>query len=253
MMSLPEHYTRLAPFLESFRTGAGVLMYHHVGPRKRGARLKGLYVSLRLFARQLTELKSAGFSTAEFREILGKGNTNQRIFLTIDDGFSDVFEYALPVLRENGFRAILYLVSDLIGKTNEWQQKAGDIVEPLMNADQIRAWLEAGQEIGAHTQTHPWLTQLPLAAAREEITACKKNLEDRFGLRIDHFCYPYGDWNESVRDLVISAGYKTACTTHVGVNTSETSPFELKRFMARYPSRNLRTLWRSLRASVGGH
>ena len=33
------------------------------------------------------------------------------------------------------------------------------------------------------------------------------------GKPIAHFCYPYGDWNEPVRDLVMEAGYLTACTT----------------------------------------
>lgn len=287
-MTAPGYYTRLGPFLDLFRTGAPVLMYHHVGPRPRGVRLKGLYVSPELFSRQMAELRAAGFCTPEFGQIHSpsieldgnpsprplpvgwgegggrlegfRGSTreipsgsslpNPQVFLTIDDGFRDVFEYALPVLRENGFHAILYLVSDLIGKTNEWQQKMGDVVEPLMDDAHIRAWLEAGHEIGAHTQTHPRLTQLSVAAAREEITASKKSLEDRFGLRIDHFCYPYGDWNASVRDLVVSAGYKTACTTDAGVNTGKTSPFELKRFMARYRSLNLRTLWRGFRGSL---
>jgi peptidoglycan/xylan/chitin deacetylase (PgdA/CDA1 family) len=92
------------------------------------------------------------------------------------------------------------------------------------------------------------LTELPVSKAREEIVASRKSLEDRFGVPIEHFCYPYGDWNETVRDVVQEAGYKTACTTNSGVNGRATSPFELKRFTARYPSRNLKTLWAMLRA-----
>jgi peptidoglycan/xylan/chitin deacetylase (PgdA/CDA1 family) len=232
-----------------FRNGTPILTYHHVGPRRRGARLKGLYVSPNLFARQVAELNSAGFSTASF-DTLAVGNTqhDSRIFLTIDDGFTDVFENALPVLSKHRFKAILFLVSGLLGKTNEWQQRAGDITEPLMDAAQIRDWLAAGQQIGAHTKTHPRLTQIPLPEAREEISASKKFLEDRFGLPVNHFCYPYGDWNEPIRDVVSAVGYRTACTTVSGVNVPGTSPFELKRFTARYPSRNLKALWTRLRA-----
>jgi peptidoglycan/xylan/chitin deacetylase (PgdA/CDA1 family) len=68
-----------------------------------------------------------------------------------------------------------------------------------------------------------------------------------FGRPIQHFCYPYGDWNEAVRDLVADAGYQTACTTQPGVNTAGDSPFALKRFTARYPSRNLKAIWARLR------
>ena len=165
------------------------------------------------------------------------------VLITFDDGFRDVFENALPVMQQHRFCGIQFLVSDLIGKTNEWQQRAGDVIEPLMEEAQVRGWLATGNEIGSHTRTHPWLTRLSAAEAREEIAASKKALQDRFGVAVEHFCYPYGDWSEGVRDLVIEAGYKTACTTKSGVNTSADSAFALKRFTARYPSRNLRALW----------
>jgi peptidoglycan/xylan/chitin deacetylase (PgdA/CDA1 family) len=112
--------------------------------------------------------------------------------------------------------------------------------------------LAAGQGIGSHTKTHPRLTQLSIADAREEITGSKKSLEDRFGLAIDHFCYPYGDWNKAVRDLIIEAGYKTAYTSHPGVNTPETHPFELNRFLARnHTRRTLKSMWQRLRVHLG--
>jgi len=248
-MKLPDYYSRLAPFEETFLTGQPVLTYHHFGPRRRGARLKGLYVSPQLFARQMAELKAAGFTTPPFERVTGGGANPQRhVFLTFDDGYHDVFEHALPALRGHGVCGVLFLVADLVGKTNEWDQRTGDIVEPLMDAAQVRDWLAAGQEIGAHTCTHPRLTQLAPAIAREEVCASKKRLEDQFGVAVEHFCYPYGDWNDAVRDLVAEAGYKSACTTNPGVNTRTESQFELKRFTARYPTRNLKAIWARIRA-----
>lgn len=240
-MSLPGYYSSLAPFEGIFRTGLPVLTYHHVGWRKRGARLKGLYLSGKLFARQMGELKEAGFETVE----LGtkpEGNGRREIVLTFDDGFCDVFENGLPILREHRFCGIQFLVSDLIGKTNEWQQRAGDVSEPLMDDAQVQEWIATGQRIGSHTRTHPRLTRISRGEAREEIFSSKRALEDRFGLAIEHFCYPYGDCNEAVRDLVIEAGYKTACTTKAGVNRDGDSRFEMKRFTARYRTRNLRAV-----------
>src|SRR3974377_2068238 len=103
-MTLPEYYSRLAPFDETFRTGQPVLTYHHVGPKPRGARLKGLFVSPRLFARQMAELKSAGFTTPAFTRVTdGGANPQRHVFLTFDDGFKDVIENAVPVLKQNGF------------------------------------------------------------------------------------------------------------------------------------------------------
>lgn len=239
-MRLPGYYSSLVPFEKLFRTGLPVLTYHHVGRRTQGARLKGLYVSAKLFAQQMAELSEAGFATAEFgSEATRAAKDGRRIVLTFDDGFRDVFENVLPILQRHRFCGIQFLVSDLVGKTNEWQQRAGDVSEPLMDEAQVREWLSARQKIGSHTRTHPWLTRISREEAREEIAGSKKRLEDRFGVVVEHFCYPYGDWNEAVRDLVIAAGYKTACTTKAGVNTEDDSRFELKRFTARYRTRNL--------------
>ena len=248
MTTLPHYYSSLGPFRDLFLAGWPVLTYHHVGPRKLGARIKGLYVSPAMFARQMSELHEAGFLAPPYPPATTPTlKAGPRLWLTFDDGFKDVFEHALPVLNKWRFTGIQFLVSSLLGKTNEWQQRDGDVAEPLMDFEQVREWLAAGQQIGSHTQTHPRLTELSNPAAREEISASKKSLEDRFGVPVEHFCYPYGDWNASVRDLVIEAGYKSACTTLTGVNDPTGPRFELKRFTARYPSRSLRSIWSRLR------
>jgi peptidoglycan/xylan/chitin deacetylase (PgdA/CDA1 family) len=245
---VPDYYHSLKPFRKLFETGLPVLTYHKLGPRPRGVRLKGLYVGEKFFAQQLGELREAGFSTPPLAEIFPvKENFRNKIAITFDDGFSNVLQLGLKPLAENKFHAIQFLVADLLGKTNEWDAANGEVAEPLMDAAQVREWLAAGNEIGSHTLTHPFLTQIPIAQAREEISASKKKLEDLFGVPIEHFCYPYGDWNEAVRDIVITAGYKTAFTTVAGINLTGDSPFALKRFTARYPSRNLKAIWSRLR------
>jgi hypothetical protein len=62
---LPHYYTSLRPFERLFQTGLPVLTYHKLGRAPGGTRLKGLYVSERLFARQLAELRAAGYRTVD--------------------------------------------------------------------------------------------------------------------------------------------------------------------------------------------
>jgi peptidoglycan/xylan/chitin deacetylase (PgdA/CDA1 family) len=234
---VPPYFTSLKPFAGLFATGMPSLMYHKLGPRPRGVRLKGLYVSRSLFDRQLSELRAAGFTTPVYGPPpSGEGNAGRRIALTFDDGFANVFQHGLEPLARHGFRAVEFLATDLIGGCNEWEVQEGETRQSLMDETQVNEWLAAGHEIGSHTLTHPFLTRLSLAESKEEISASKKKLEDRFGRPVRHFCYPYGDWNPAVRDLVIAAGYETACTTEFGVNTKATPPFELKRILARYQS-----------------
>jgi peptidoglycan/xylan/chitin deacetylase (PgdA/CDA1 family) len=245
----PRYYSSLAPFRELFASGHALLTYHHVGPRPRGVRLKGLYVSSKLFAQQMAELKAEGYQTDVFGMARSYGEP-KRVFLTFDDGFADVFENALPVLQQHGFCSIQFLVADLLGKTSAWQASSGEVPGVLMDKAQIKDWIDGGQEIGSHTSTHPRLTQISPEQAREEIFGSKKKLEDTFGIAVEHFCYPYGDWNPVVRDVVAEVGYKSACITKFGVNTTEADPFALKRITVRYPSRKLKNLGVWLRSSL---
>jgi len=249
--SFPAHYSSLAPFRELFGTGLPILTYHKLGPRPHGARLKGLYVSADLFAKQLAELKAGGFTSQSLDVPLSLSkNVKRSLILTFDDGFANVLAHGITPLAANGFRAIQFLVADRIGQGNEWDRSVGEVMEPLMDRAQIKEWLAAGHQIGSHTLTHPFLTQIPMENAREEIVSSKKKLEDSFGVSIQHFCYPYGDWNESVRDLVIEAGYATACTTDYGVNTETNRLHALKRITARYATRSLRGLLQRWRTSA---
>ncbi|MCP5526066.1 MAG: polysaccharide deacetylase family protein [Verrucomicrobiales bacterium] len=238
---LPACYTRLAPFRAAFDRGLPILTYHKLGPRPRGARLKGLFVSARLLDRQLAELRQAGFRSASLDDFPAACRPgSRRIVVTFDDGFRNVLDHGLDLLDRHGFTAVQFLVADRIGAVNDWDAAEGEVQEPLMDDAGVRRWLAAGHAIGSHTLTHPRLTILPPAGAREEITASRRRLEDRFGVAVRHFCYPYGDFNETVRDLVQEAGYATACTVENGLNQALTDPFALHRFTARYASRNLK-------------
>jgi peptidoglycan/xylan/chitin deacetylase (PgdA/CDA1 family) len=243
---LPAYYSRLAPFAEVFQHGNPILTYHKLGPRPAKVRLKGLYLDEALFTRQLEELSEAGYVSGSLLHCVAP-RARAQVVITFDDGYVNVLRHGLRPLAKTGFRAIQFLVAGLLGKTNQWDVPLGEAPEPLMDATQVREWLAAGHDIGSHTMTHPLLTQVPLDAAKEEISASKKKLEDLFGNPVKHFCYPAGDWNPAIRDLVAAAGYETACTVEPGVNGPNTNPFELKRFTARYPSRNLKAMWRMLR------
>jgi peptidoglycan/xylan/chitin deacetylase (PgdA/CDA1 family) len=72
--------------------------------------------------------------------------------------------------------------------------------------------LAEGHEIGAHTLTHPRLTELPAQRARSEILEGKDAVEDSIGRSVTSFCYPYGAYAEDHPDMVRSAGFTVART-----------------------------------------
>jgi peptidoglycan/xylan/chitin deacetylase (PgdA/CDA1 family) len=242
MKKTPTTFHTLKPFLELFQTGVPVLMYHKIANPPTGARLKGLYVRPERFAQQLTELHQAGFVSCRPGTAHEGNGSQRRMALTFDDGFHNVWKHALEPLAARRFSATQFLVANFIGRLNQWEMREGEVREPLMDVAQVRDWLRAGHRIGSHSLSHPYLTRLSMRDAREEIVTSKKKLEDTFGVTVEDFCYPYGNWNETVRDLVMEAGYRTACAADFGVNTAAVSPFSLRRIIVRHPTRSLKAL-----------
>jgi peptidoglycan/xylan/chitin deacetylase (PgdA/CDA1 family) len=241
-VTLPDYFSELKPFQQHFAEGHPILCYHKISLPPEKAKIKGLYLSPQLFSQQIKEILQAGFASSP--PLICQSKYPSPITITFDDGFLNNLTEAAPFLRQAGVRAINYLVADRIGQTSDWEAQEGGEADPLMNESQIREWLAAGNWIGAHTCTHPRLSRLSRKEAKEEIFSGKKKLEDRFGIPIEHFAYPYGDYNETTVELVREAGFQTACTMHRGINLPDTSPFELKRWTARYSSRTFRNFLR---------
>ncbi|PNS08146.1 polysaccharide deacetylase family protein [Solilutibacter silvestris] len=113
--------------------------------------------------------------------------------------------------------------------------------EPLPGAGEMLGWdgiseLQThGIEIGAHTHTHPLLSQTDDAHAREEITVSTSVLRQGLGRRPRHFAYPNGraqDFGQREVELLRAAGYVTAVTTVERLNRANTDPYRIGRINA---------------------
>ncbi len=216
------------------RTPIPVLMYHNVGKPPADAVLRSLYVRPRAFARQMSLLRRLGFRGVSMGEAMPvlRGERRERIaVLTFDDGYVDVLENALPVLQRLGFGATCYFVSSALGGFNDWDDGVIAERKPLMNGAQLRRWAEAGMEVGAHSRLHPHLPQCDDARLREEISGCRRELEELCGQRVDQFCYPYGDRDTRTVDAVRDAGYVAATTTRRGRARVGDDLFQLRRVL----------------------
>jgi peptidoglycan/xylan/chitin deacetylase (PgdA/CDA1 family) len=221
--------------LTSDRSGVPVpiLMYHNVARAPRHLKVyRSLYVAPGAFARQLALLRRAGYRGLSMGDAMPylRGERYGRIaVITLDDGYVDNLEHALPVLIEHGFTATCYAVSDALGSHNRWDADRLGIGKPIMTTDQLRAWQAAGMEVGAHTRSHPRLTRCSDAALRDEVHGSRQALEDAIGAPVQQFCYPYGDVDERVAAATRDAGYVAATTTRRGRARPGMDLFQLPR------------------------
>jgi peptidoglycan/xylan/chitin deacetylase (PgdA/CDA1 family) len=200
-----------------------VLLYHSVGGEGG--------VPASAFARQL-DYVAEHFRTVVLSDLPGllggAGESRTPACITLDDGYRDNVEVALPLLEARGVRATFFLISGLLGSS--FPSRAG---HPLMDAGDAQGLVARGHEVGAHTRTHPRLTRLDAAEARREIEGSKAELEDLLGVAVTSFAYPKGDHNDAVRAAVGNAGFGVAVTVREGLVGPEPDWLALPRASAR--------------------
>lgn len=226
-----------------------ILTYHQIdlAPPK-GAPFRSLYVAPAAFARQMAWLKLLGYtglSMSALQPYLSGERRGRVVGLTFDDGYVNNLTHALPVLRRHGFSATCYGVSQLLGQTNVWDRDVGIPPAALMTAEQLRAWVAGGQELGAHTRYHAHLNQCDAAQSEAEIAGCKAELEAAVDAPVTQFCYPYGEFSAAHTSQVQAAGYQAATTTVRGRCHAGADPLRLPRVPV-LRSTTLATLWLKL-------
>jgi len=106
--------------LPTFRGAVPVLTYHGINPR-----IDSQYtITPKAFAAQMAMLRQAGFHTitaeqyARFPGGSAKDLPSRPILITMDDGQLDSYRYADPILRQNGFRATMFVITDPVDRGN---------------------------------------------------------------------------------------------------------------------------------------
>lgn len=195
-----------------------VLMYHRLVNSPSEAGKHGIYVTAKQFRSQMKYLLIKGYTPITFSDLPNINRfdkTKKYIILTFDDGYEDNYKLLFPILKECGFKAVIYMVTH--SSTNHWDTKNSSEPElRLMNAEQIAEMSAYGIEFGAHTKTHPDLTKIPVEEARTEIIESRDAVKAVTGKEVISFAYPYGAFTDDIKTIVRQAGFKYGIATDSG-------------------------------------
>jgi peptidoglycan/xylan/chitin deacetylase (PgdA/CDA1 family) len=193
---------------------SAILLYHGVGPTSTRIDPGFLRVRPEAFRSQLRLLLEAGFeivTVGEFAERSGGGRPPPGIVaLSFDDGMDDNHSVVLPLLREHGLRATVYVTTGLIGKPNPWM--APESGARMMTVHELRELAAAGFEIGAHTVSHPDLSRLGFDECLREMCESRDELERTVGIEVRTFAYPSCHYGSAAVEAVRAAGFTCAVT-----------------------------------------
>lgn len=180
------------------------------------------YLKKAEFIQQMEYLFDQGFKTLTLGEFVGfikDGGQlpTKSIVLTFDDGHISNYTHIYPILCRFNFKATFFLIVGKIGTPEK------------LDWEQIMEIVASGMEMGSHTITHPFLSNLKENEIFWELKRSKEVLENHLKKEIDFFSIPRELANSNWLKIARDCGYKTVCTSKVGLNKWNTNLFTLKR------------------------
>ena len=215
-------------------SGGFVLEYHAIGSHPDWP--QGMVVAPATFDRHLQYLQEKGYhmvTVAELADRLATGKSMEKyIALSFDDGYTDNYTEAFPLLKKYNARGTFSIINKKIG---------GKI---YMNAEQLKEMQRAGMEIASHTFSHNRLEDIDPVYLNWEIGVSKYDLEKRLLPADETVCtmaYPCGSYNEQSIAKLKEFGYKAALTGNEFLNTPEhfqKHPMEMYRLIIMDDGKN---------------
>jgi len=185
-----------------------VLCYHKVDPRLE---LGVTRVGPRHFRRQMTTLAALGFrglgTQALLAAVEGRGEGDRALAVTFDDGYAGLADHAFPVLADLGLPAMVFVVTDYVGRDNDWDLRVGRHFRHL-DWDTLGRWQERGIEIHSHGASHRRFTWMSDGEVAEELGRSREVIRARLGRDATAVSYPFGAVDARVRELASAAGYR---------------------------------------------
>jgi peptidoglycan/xylan/chitin deacetylase (PgdA/CDA1 family) len=197
------------------------LMYHELElPGRSPCQLDPGYTRYVLaaadFREQMQSLRAAGWKGVNVSQALTFPEY-PAIAITFDDGCETDLLAAAPILRSLNFNATFYITYGFLGTPG------------YLTREQLRKVSDLGFEIGCHSMTHPYLSDLDDAGLQREIAESKVYLESVLGKTVNHFSCPGGRFDRRVEEVAKAAGYRTVATSRLYSNSRSTNQYALGR------------------------
>ncbi len=178
-------------------------------------------VSVRVFHM----LKSTGTLTFDDTSLTSNGAPTGifktgGVTLTFDDGWLNQYQYAVPKLKQAGFKATFFIIS---------RQLSDNGFPAFMSQAQVKELYNSGFEIGGHTRTHRPLTSLSSTEQQDEISGGRQDLIAMGITPVNALAYPFGDYDGNTITITKNAGFTSARSTLNGSTDPVTDHYQLPR------------------------
>ena len=218
------------------RSHVPILMYHSISTNLFG--LSHPYFQINttpdVFSMQMRWLRNAGYQSVNLSELVDgladAREMSKKVVITFDDGYRDVFTDGLPIMKQCGFTATIFLATDRIRET----PMRFEGVDYLTWRD-VQELQKEGMNFGSHTVTHPDLRSLEPEQIDYELGYSKEVIEQKLGVAVESFSYPFPfpeedrDFIRFLGDTLENQGFKNGVSNAIGRAHRESNFYFLPR------------------------
>lgn len=183
-----------------------ILMFHSISSEKGNS----LVLPKEDFYLQMKYIKENGYTPISMDDLYDFISRNRKapqkaIVITFDDGYEDNYTNAYPILKEFGFKATIFAITNEVDKNDAY-----------IKSNQIKEMINNGISVESHTTDHNNLANLSYNAQYEVLKKAREDLEAMEGKKIKYLAYPSGRYNSYTGKAAKDAGYLMAVTTKSG-------------------------------------
>lgn len=210
-----------------------VLMYHRIGDPAFDGDVRYSISSLK-FRLHMAALREAGWRAISLDDFLAWHRDElslpeKSFLLTFDDGYSSVHTVATPVLKEYGWRATMFVVTDFIGGEDHWMRDFGPTPQRLLSTSELHEMVLSCWDVQSHSARHISLTKLSRIELFNDLKRSIDRLSSVLGDDVTCVAFPYGHYSSSVIDVAREVGFRAAFSVRPGFNRKGVDGYELRR------------------------
>ena len=183
-------------------------------------------------------IKDEGYRVTPLSDVVAHLANNKpldgkSVAITFDDGYRSQYTYAFPILQKFAYTGTFFIYTNAIDKLS------GSMTwEEIVDLD------KNGMSIGAHTRSHAMLTNLSdKNMLHDEIYGSKEDIQMHLQKNIDLFAYPFGAYDNLIKNDVEGAGFIGAVSVNMGHLQTKDIRYALKRYNVNDSDAEFRALF----------
>lgn len=180
-----------------------IYTYHQIVENPSEVETDYMQTTYSNFVKQINGLRKLGYTPITYQDLLDYKNGIKAIkkrscIITFDDGYTSVYDYIYPFIKENNIPITLFVVNNLVGADGymTWEQ-----IKEMHNSKLVAVYSHGLN----HSEYDKLGPEILLAETEEAYENLKQNLDDNSLLKI--FAYPCGFYTDEEIDLMKNHGY----------------------------------------------